>query len=506
MKLRNFEQLLPWLIVALAFFLRIWRAESLFPFTMDEEYQAFLAKNIIEGKHFPLIGVNVADTGLYLGPFFTYFSVIPYLLFGPSPIGGALFSALFGGLTVYFLIKTGETINKPVGLLAGLLSSVSFLSNAYDRKFWNPSLVPLLTILLMLALLKVKNNPRWWLVIFLVFGLAFHTHYSLFALLPVAIYFLWKNKIKLGNPWFKGGLLIFFFCLLPLIVFDLRHNFTNARALGKIVSKPEIGRASYEAVPKTELFLNTLSRAIYVPGPHDLAREIVSCATLKRSLPYYPLGLILILGLFFLSLSTKGFKEKALLQLLLGSFLSFTIFLLIYPRVWAEYYFLPLLPLSFLVLAWIFEKLMVKMSFYPRMIIAAGLLGLMIYNTISVVWMTNSFGLDVKRQLIGWSAKQIGDDQYSLDSVGSCYKFEGYRYLFTAFFKPPITSYVDPYFSWLYPDIKNTNFSSQRNVVIWNSLNDTGVKEDKEWNQWLTMAAKKRIIANFGAMKVLIKQ
>ncbi len=505
MKLKNLEKILPFLIVFLAIFLRAWRSDKLFPFTMDEEYQAFLARNIIEGKHFPLIGVNVADTGLYLGPFFTYLSAFSYFLFGVSPVGGILFSALFGGLTVYFLIKIGKTINKSVGLLAGLLYSVSFLANAYDRKFWNPSLVPLSVTLLVLALLKVKKDLRWWLVILAVFGLAFHVHYSIFALLPLTIYYLCKNKIKVNNRWFKFSLVIFIFCLLPLTIFDLRHNFTNVRALTRLDTITRQSNQQFNLVSKTRLFINTLDRIIYVPGQHDLAKEIVSCPSAVRTFPSYPIGIVIILGVILLIFSTKSNQEKQLSLILSGGFLSFGIFSLVYLGEISEYYFLALMPLAFLVLAWGFENLVAKVPWWVKIFCGGMLLVMVLYNTISVMRMTNSFGLAAKRQMINWVAGQVGNDPYTLDSVGACYKFEGYRYLFTAFFKPPIASYVDPYFAWLYPDVKDTSLSSQKNVVIWNSLNDTGVKESKEWDQWLTMAAKERIIANFRAMKVLVK-
>src|SRR4030042_6233902 len=86
-------------VFLISLFLRLYHLKQLFIFTMDEEYQAYLVKNIISGYHYPLIGVNVAGTGLYLGSFFTWLSVIPYYLTNLNPIGTAYFAALLGALT-----------------------------------------------------------------------------------------------------------------------------------------------------------------------------------------------------------------------------------------------------------------------------------------------------------------------------------------------------------------------------------------------------------------------
>src|SRR3989337_808761 len=80
-------------ILFLAVFFRFYHLSDWFSFGMDQEYEAFLVKNIVTGKHFPAIGVNAADTGLYLGPFFIYLAVIPYLLFQGNLLSFAFFSS-----------------------------------------------------------------------------------------------------------------------------------------------------------------------------------------------------------------------------------------------------------------------------------------------------------------------------------------------------------------------------------------------------------------------------
>jgi hypothetical protein len=44
----------------------------------------------------------------------------------------------------------------------------------------------------------------------------------------------------------------------------------------------------------------------------------------------------------------------------------------------------------------------------------------------------------------------VGGKDFSLDSLSTCWKWNGYRYLFTVFGKEPVKSYVDPNFAYLY--------------------------------------------------------
>ena len=508
MKFRKIEKLLPWLIVALAFFLRFFRGEALFPFTMDEEYQALLVKQILEKRHLPLIGVNVADTGLYLGPFFTYFSVIPYFLFGSSPIGGVLLAALLGAVTTFVLFKLGEVLDKPVGLLASFLYAVSFLANAYDRKFWNPSLVPLLSALLLLSLIKVRKKSYWWLIIFGILGLSFHVHYSLLGLLPITVYFIFKSKIKLKGYWPKLGLLTFLLITSPLLLFDLRHDFLQTKAFLNLL-KPGSLKNVFEMTQFQEKFIQlikTSSRLVLVSGKHDLAKEINLCSNLEKTTPFLGFSLLLPLSFVFLWKQKLNREKRRILQFLIGGVLSFITVFLFSPFSPAEYYLLPFFPLSYLIFAWAFEKTMKQSSLIFQVLGSGALLGLVLHNTSAVMNMKNSFGLEKKREVINWAATVINDSSYSLESIGRCHRFEGYHYLFTVFFKSPEKSFMDPYFSWLYPEPQFKPMSPEKEIILFNDSEEISAKERDEWQMALARVSSQKILADFDNIKVLILQ
>jgi len=57
----NRTSLILFIILLLAFFFRFYKLTEWFSFGMDQEYEAFLVKNIVEGNHIPLIGVNAGE-------------------------------------------------------------------------------------------------------------------------------------------------------------------------------------------------------------------------------------------------------------------------------------------------------------------------------------------------------------------------------------------------------------------------------------------------------------
>lgn len=517
------DWLITFVIVALALFFRLYKLEELFPFTMDESYQGFIVERIINREHFPLIGVNVADTGLYLGPFFSYFASFIFLIFKKNILGWALTAGLIGGLTTFYLIKVGQRlIGKIEGWLAGIFYAVPFLAVSYDHKFWNPSLLPLLSILFTWGVLNLKKNPKYWLLVFIILGLGFHTHFSMLLFWPVLFWYmitenhyssnesraLWRGS---KSKWFGLGIGILFFFLLPLILFDFRHNFLQTRVLvNSFLSLRGAERHGnlWDSINFQEKLLKlarTSSRLILVPGDHDLAREINVCSKIKKSTPFLGFGLLIPLSFIFLWKQKLGKNKKKVLKFITGTFLVFIVGFLFSPASSSEYYLLVLFPLSFLILAWAAELFFLK----SRQVIKILTLGLLIFilsfNTWSNLDIKNSFGLSIKKQAILWALKNVNNRPYFLDSIGDCYKYEGYRYLFEKFRQAPVASFMDFYFSWLYPEDKKSTLDYEKKVIIFSDTNDISGGEKKKWQEEINGVVREKILADFGKIKVLVK-
>jgi len=508
MRKKNKDFFITFVIVSSALFFRLYKLEELFPFTMDEAYQAFIVERITKGEHFPLIGVNVAGTGLYLGPFFSYFAALIFLIFQKNVLGWAVAAGIIGGLTTLCLIKVGQKlIGKVEGHLAGLLYATSFLMSSYDRKFWNPTLLPLLSVLFVWSLVNIKKKPKYWLLLFFVLGLGFHTHFSILLFWPILLFILYRKKIKLRNKWLALGFIIFFIFLLPLILFEFRHGFLQTKALFNLFKNclPQQAQA-FTVKDRLSKLAETSARLILVPGKHDLSEEINVCDKAGKNTPFLGLGLLIPASFIFLWKQKISGKRKKVLEIITSIFLVFVFSFLLFPFSPQEYYLLALFPLGYLILAWTIELIFLKKKSNLAKAITLGfLIFVLTSNTWSNLNSKNSFGLKMKKQAIAWPMKNITGRPYFLESIGNCYKYEGYRYLFKKFGQSPVASYVDDQFSWLYSEDKKPKKEYEKKVVIFSETPDVSDKERKKWQEELNSVAQEKILTDFGKIKVLMK-
>ncbi|MFZ5932576.1 MAG: ArnT family glycosyltransferase, partial [Patescibacteria group bacterium] len=167
------------LILFLAFFLRFWQASDLFVFTGDEEHQLSITQTIVENFHLEWVGVSSADTGFYIGPFWEYFGAFWLWLSRGDPAILAYVAGALGIATTILVYLAGKFLfSETVGLVASFLYATLPLIVYYDRKFWNPTLTSFTALALFFTLAKTKDSPKWWFLVALLYGLAFHVHLS----------------------------------------------------------------------------------------------------------------------------------------------------------------------------------------------------------------------------------------------------------------------------------------------------------------------------------------
>lgn len=464
---------------------------------MDQEYEALIIENILTGRHFPLIGVNAGDTGLYLGPFFIYLAAIPYAIFSGNPVGGAITASLMGVFTSYLVYLVGKKMfNQKVGLFAALFYSGSFLISFYERKFWNPTPVPFFSLLLgfilyQLANSKIKYLP--WLA--LIFGLAIQCHLSMLIFLPLIGYILWIRRHLITRKIFTISIIIFLLLQTPIIIFDLRHNFINSKAVINLVLNKQQENSSYSTLhERTSLFLSTLGRIFWTPFTPDLFLESGQCRELNQYRKNaYPEGIILTfagLGIFFWWFMNKRSKHREFIKwksdvrwsarIIFILFFVTLLFIIFYNRQIFEYYFLFLFPWLAVVLGWsanfIWNKEHGKLVMAPIIILFIGL------NLLTLFTAKFSYSFEEKSAAINFAKQVIGKREYSLEALGECTRYGGYRYLFEHNIRKPVSSYMDSYFSWLY---KEDTHNRKPSAIVLLSMIDPRDKEENiaKWEE-----------------------
>ncbi len=467
-------------IVLIAAFLRFYNLPESFVFAGDEEYQATLAQSLIKDFHIIWVGVNAAHLGFYLGPYWTYFSAFWLWLSQGNPLITGYISSIIGVLTTLSIILIGKFLfGRKTGLLAGLLYATLPLMVFLDQKYWNPTLIPLLSLLLLLSLSKIKQNTRWLILFAAVYGLVFHTHLQLVPLIFIAGYWIYRQKIRPSKQTILLSVTAFLIMVAPLIAFDYFRKGSNITTPLRYKEITSDYRNRINPVQHFPALFQALGRVWYIRPPSINADEVItSCTNASRidnpsvaeiSQRYNPpiwlslLGISLVL-LFLIHRNTWKKDSHILLALFLitlsGAFLLF-------PGGSFEYYLLGVFPL----LMFLPEILAGYLSGLNRLIILAVFL-VAILGTYTVLTNNPQFGLGVKNSLIKQVVREIGSEPFEIKQSGLCHFYEGWRYLFVVNGKKPERSESDQGLGWLYPDeitnkpVKYTVIFSESRVPV----------------------------------------
>jgi len=219
-------------------------------FLGDQGRDALIVKKIALLQNFPAIGPPSSIGEVFLGPFY-YYLVSPFLLLARlNPVGLAIGVAILSAAGIYFayyIVK--KSLSDRTALFFFFLATFSFELVRISRFSWNPNLLPYFsfaTLYFFILALEEKSTRRIRdsLLFGLFFGLSFQLHHLAGLLaLPVAVYFLvflvQRKKLSfLTVP--LVSFVMFLITLVPVAVFELRHQFLNTRNLISVFTQQNI--------------------------------------------------------------------------------------------------------------------------------------------------------------------------------------------------------------------------------------------------------------------------
>ncbi len=442
------------LLFAVIAVLRFWNIGKLFFFGIDEEYSSLLAKTIIEHFHILWIGLSAANTGYYIGPGMIYVHAFLLRLSGLDPQILAYAASTIGVVNAAVLYLVGKTyFGKKTAWIATAIYSLSWFTVSYDRRFWNSSMIPLAVLLMFTALARTYKNPRWLIAVFMLLGLFFHIHASLFIFIPVIIACLIlfrKKKIKFDAVTVIGsaiGFLVFYF---PLIVFDLVHNFDNLKTpLRMIASFGKSGGGGNLLLQHAQVLLSTFN-TFWIGQDNGILIQIVF--------------ILLSLGIIGLFIRKKQTDAGQILSVIA---LAYLIMFVVYPGKILDYYFIGFFPFFAIMVGNTFEKIPGKILIPYGFIIAMYVCAIMISQPVNQ-------GLTAKKVLISRVMEKLGNRSYELNTTHDYLYFGGWRYLFSAYGRTPAKSQADSMFGWIYQ--KEISDSKPQATVI---VSDSPIKTGK---------------------------
>jgi hypothetical protein len=226
--------ILFFLLLLVGGLLRFYNLKKNVDFGWDQERAAIAILEMLRSKKPFLIGPRVGPAKFFLGPLY-YYLATPFLLITKlDPIGLYYCSVLIGEATAIFIYYLGKQIfNRKIAFLSLMIYCLSPFFVIYDRIPWNVNFLIFSSLLTFFAIFKTflrnKETIFNYVLLGLGIGLGIHSHLTSVFLLAILLFFILIKKklsLKLGVSF-----LIIFLFLLPLIVFDFRHDFFNLKAV-----------------------------------------------------------------------------------------------------------------------------------------------------------------------------------------------------------------------------------------------------------------------------------
>lgn len=314
------------LIVIAAFFLRFYKlAEYPVHLGHDEVTQLYDAISIartgrdIYGNYLPFIFQSVND---YKPPFYTYMTVVSYLIFGWKEITIRVPGAIFGTLmipAVYFFVNRLMK-KKEVALIAAGLTAIAPFELFYSRKsFENQAGIVLILLGFGLLLGYIDNRKKLKQAYcgMFVLSLAIYTYFSHAVLIPILVVaFLLIYRKKIGKEIRKPIILAL---LVAAPLYFLIYSNSDARNRSQAVFITQDPRLA-EKLERTEsqavklVILGTYSAARYLNhlNPSYLFWEGLNMTEGKRDVgPLFAVSLpFFIAGIYFLVRQKENRQER----------------------------------------------------------------------------------------------------------------------------------------------------------------------------------------------------
>lgn len=329
-ELKNYKGLFILLlgVLALAAFLRFYKLSEYMTFLGDEGRDAIVIKNMLTEHHFPLIGPPTSVGNIYLGPLYYYMMAPPMIIFNLNPAAAAGMNAAIGVLVVGLIYYFGKVwFGRAAGIVAAYLYAISPVAIIYSRSSWNPNPAPFFSLIAIFGLYKAykSDNYKWLILTGLSSAAAIQMHYLVLILLPVLLIGwlieLFRKNQQRKNFFWTGTILAiasFFLMMSPLLMFDLRHDFLNYKALTHFLNNGAVTVDIFANVLKIPYLYSYNLIGRYIAGENPYLTGIISLLTLIvlfYKFSYWPktvLGVWLIVGLFGLTFYQQNIYDHYL--------------------------------------------------------------------------------------------------------------------------------------------------------------------------------------------------
>ncbi|MBI4157556.1 glycosyltransferase family 39 protein [Candidatus Woesebacteria bacterium] len=213
--------------------LRSYKAVEWFPYSHDNDLNGWIVRDILENKHLRLIGQETSANGVFVGPLFYYLLIPFYLIFKMDPKGSLILPIIISGFSIFsFYYVFSKVFNKRIGIFASLIYSISTLVVFTDREIVPTQPAVLWAVWFFYGLwLLLKGKRKAFISLAFLIGIAWNFNLALIILTPLTLVALLLSKKLPDIKHLALGFLAFILALSPFLAFEIRHNFSQSRAI-----------------------------------------------------------------------------------------------------------------------------------------------------------------------------------------------------------------------------------------------------------------------------------
>lgn len=224
-----------WLLIVIfmvAALIRVWDVPGRIIFFDDAAYDIRVAEQAVDERTIPLLGIPSSVPRFRQGPLAVWFNMALNLTFGSSLVAYALF---YISLSLLALVLTYEFSDRYLGkkfaIVVSTLIALSPFAIAQARMPYHTNPIPLAMILFIFALVRLFEKKKYSLFYaILSWTFLFQFELATFPTLLLIPYVLYRNKqlkIQTVKKQFKQIIAGFTLGLLPQIIYDFKHSFSQ---------------------------------------------------------------------------------------------------------------------------------------------------------------------------------------------------------------------------------------------------------------------------------------
>ena len=415
------------LILLVGLYLRTYNLVPLFGYGHEQDLQAWIVRDLLVERHLRLIGQETSITGLFIGPLYYYLLVPFFAIFGMDPLASYIPITAVSILTLVSVFVVFNRLHgKRTALVGGFVYAVSPTIVFLDR--W---VVPTQTTLLWtvwflyvvvsLARKKIEVIP----ILIVLVGLIWHIHVAFVPLLVLVPIAWWLGRVNvvsevesMDKKWLFVSLGVFGILIAPLLAFELRHEFGQARGV--------LGVNTVEAGSGLEL-REGAEKMLAVIG--YMAKVVASPLTDRRE--WAGVYFLLFLGFIYFLYRKKVSARKELVIICIW-LVDVFVGQIVSRHIVTDYYFNNLVILSVLVLGlvggWLYSNERMKLVVW----VVGALLFVDGFNSVVHARVQVGEYVDKKAvvEYVAMDARENGYGCVGINYIGDIPVRYGYRYLF----------------------------------------------------------------------------